>query len=61
MIEERSLAEIIHGLLVCLQYMHSKGVFHRDIRFENIFIPENRKLPFVVLTNFCNSELFSLN
>jgi calcium/calmodulin-dependent protein kinase I len=41
--------------------MHSKGIFHRDIKLENIFLPENRRLPFVVLSNFSYSESFSLS
>ena len=41
--------------------MHSRGVFHRDIKLENLFVPENRRLPFILLSNFCYSETFKLN
>lgn len=41
--------------------MHSKGVFHRDIKLDNLFVPENRRLPFVLLSNFCYSESFKIN
>lgn len=41
--------------------MHSKGVFHRDIKLDNLFVPENRRLPFVLLSNFCYSENFKIN
>jgi serine/threonine protein kinase len=28
---------------------------------ENIFVPESKRLPFVLLSNFCYSESFKLN
>ena len=49
---------MMYGLLSALAHMHSKGIFHRDIKLDNLFVPENKRLPFVLLTNFCYSESF---
>lgn len=38
--------------------MHQRGVFHRDIKLDNLIIPDKRRLPHVVLGNFCYSETF---
>ncbi|CAK65125.1 unnamed protein product (macronuclear) [Paramecium tetraurelia] len=55
-LDEKLVADILYGVLQAIQHMHSKGVFHRDIKMENLFIPEKKRLPFVVLGNFCYSE-----
>ncbi|CAD8122707.1 unnamed protein product [Paramecium sonneborni] len=55
-LDEKLVADIIYGILQAIQHMHSRGVFHRDIKMENLFIPEKKRLPFVVLGNFCYSE-----
>ncbi|CAD8118742.1 unnamed protein product [Paramecium sonneborni] len=34
---EKVLAELLYKLLLGLHHIHSKGVFHRDIKFDNIF------------------------
>lgn len=52
---------MMFGLIGAVAHMHSKGVFHRDIKLDNLFVPENKRLPFVLLCNFCYSESFRLN
>lgn len=52
---------MLYGLLQAVSHMHAKGVFHRDIKLDNIYVPERRSLPFSILTNFCYSENFRLN
>jgi serine/threonine protein kinase len=54
------LSDLMYGLISALAHMHSKGIFHRDIKLDNLFVPENRRLPFVMLSNFCYSESFKL-
>ncbi len=60
-IEEKMLSDLIYGLIHALSHMHSKGIFHRDIKLDNLFVPENRRLPFVLLSNFCYSENFKFS
>jgi serine/threonine protein kinase len=60
-IDEKLLAELMYGLITAIAHMHSKGVFHRDIKLDNLFVPENRRIPFVLLSNFCYSESFKIN
>jgi serine/threonine protein kinase len=60
-IEEKLLADLMYNLIGAISHMHSKGVFHRDIKLDNLFVPENRRLPFVLLSNFCYSEQFKLS
>ncbi|CAD8208011.1 unnamed protein product [Paramecium pentaurelia] len=42
------------NLLTAISHMHSRGVFHRDIKLDSILIQS--QLPSVLLTNFCYSE-----
>ncbi|CAD8092817.1 unnamed protein product [Paramecium sonneborni] len=60
-VEEKVLADMMYGLIGAIAHMHQRGVFHRDIKLENLFVPENKRLPFVLLSNFCYSESFKLN
>lgn len=39
--------------------MHQRGIFHRDIKLDNLFIPERKRLPYLLITNFCFSEVWS--
>ena len=59
-IDEKLLADMIYGLIGALTHMHMIGVFHRDIKLDNLFVPDNRRLPFVLLSNFCYSETLKL-
>ncbi|CAD8197064.1 unnamed protein product [Paramecium octaurelia] len=34
---EKVIAELLYKLLLGLHHIHSKGLFHRDIKFDNIF------------------------
>jgi calcium/calmodulin-dependent protein kinase I len=60
-IEEKMLADLMYNLIGAISHMHSKGIFHRDIKLDNLFVPEAKRLPFVLLSNFCYSESFKLN
>ena len=35
---EQDAANIIHQILMALNYMHKKGVVHRDLKMENVMI-----------------------
>ena len=58
---EKLVSDIMFGLIQSLSHMHLKGVFHRDIKLDNIFVPDKRILPFAILSNFCYSESFKSN
>ncbi|CAD8111876.1 unnamed protein product [Paramecium primaurelia] len=55
-LEERLVAQIMFNLLTAISHMHSRGVFHRDIKLDSILIQS--QLPSVLLTNFCYSETY---
>lgn len=55
------LADLMYNLIGAISHMHSKGIFHRDIKLDNLFVPESKRLPFVLLSNLCYSESFKLN
>jgi serine/threonine protein kinase len=59
-LDEKLLSDLMYGLIQALSHMHSKGVFHRDIKLDNVFVPDKRRLPFAILSNFCYSESFKL-
>ncbi|CAD8112261.1 unnamed protein product [Paramecium sonneborni] len=55
-LEERMVAQIIFNLLTAIAHIHSRGVFHRDIKLDSILIQS--QLPSILLTNFCYSETY---
>ncbi|CAD8120263.1 unnamed protein product [Paramecium sonneborni] len=55
-LEERLVAQIMFNLLTAISHMHSRGVFHRDIKLDSILIQS--QLPSILLINFCYSETY---
>lgn len=37
--QEKDAAFVIKNLMIGLEYLHQKGIVHRDIKLENIFMP----------------------
>ena len=56
-LEEKSAKEIIHQLLVALEYLHKNKIAHRDIKLENILISEKRGIS-IKLIDFDTAALF---
>ena len=46
----------MYGMISALAHMHSKGIFHRNIKFDNIIVPDSKSLPFTVLINLNYSD-----
>ncbi|KAM3138909.1 hypothetical protein pb186bvf_008922 [Paramecium bursaria] len=57
--DEKLISDMMYGLLQAINHMHQRGVFHRDIKLDNLIIPDKRRLPHVVLGNFCYSETYN--
>ncbi|KAL4472009.1 hypothetical protein ABPG72_018511 [Tetrahymena utriculariae] len=51
-LDEKTISEIMWRLLQGLHHMHSKGIFHRDIKLENIQFRNSQNITDVCLTNF---------
>lgn len=55
---ERVIAECIFKLLMGLNHMHGKGIFHRDIKFDNVFNRFPECISDVCIVNFTSAEHF---
>lgn len=44
-LEEKSVAIIMNQLLSCINYLHSKGIAHRDLKLENILLASKDMRP----------------
>ena len=42
-LDEQSCVQIVHQMLEILIYMHQKGVFHRDIKPDNVLVEQGNK------------------
>ncbi|MBT9310893.1 serine/threonine-protein kinase [Leptothoe kymatousa] len=46
--DEAEIIDWLHKLLPVLNYIHERGVIHRDISPDNIMLPENGNLPVLI-------------
>lgn len=51
-------AQIMHGVLKAVEYMHNKNVIHRDIKPQNILVSSKKNLTMVKLADFGLSSEF---
>eukprot|EP01017_Pseudomicrothorax_dubius_P036761 TRINITY_DN5293_c0_g1_i1.p1 TRINITY_DN5293_c0_g1~~TRINITY_DN5293_c0_g1_i1.p1 ORF type:complete len:581 (+),score=80.60 TRINITY_DN5293_c0_g1_i1:73-1815(+) len=49
---EQQASHVLRQLLEALEYLHSQEVIHRDVKLENIFLPEMNNATRVVLGDF---------
>ena len=53
-LNEDVILEIMHNLLMALNYIHGIGIIHRNVKLENIlFINDQYELSNFVLSDFC--------
>jgi len=55
-LDEKSISDILWKLLHGLHHMHSRNIFHRDIKLENIYFRNPNNLGDVCLSNFFISD-----
>ena len=57
---ERYSAHVMRQVLQGIQYLHSQGIVHRDLKLENIVLLDNSSMPCVKIVDFglskCTSE-----
>jgi calcium-dependent protein kinase len=56
---EQQAASILASVLSAISYLHSKGIVHRDLKFENIMFVDNRPEAEVKLIDFGLSQKFA--
>ncbi|CAB9517328.1 MAP kinase-activated protein kinase 2 (Fragment) [Seminavis robusta] len=56
---ELEAANIVSGVLSAVSYLHSKGIIHRDLKFENIMFADKRQDAEVKLIDFGLSQKFA--
>lgn len=55
---EEEAARITSAILSAVSYMHSKGIIHRDLKYENILFVDNSPRSEVKLIDFGLSKVF---
>ena len=60
-ITEDQARSIAHQIALALQYLHSYGIAHRDIKLENIMMVDNSEVPQVKLADFGLSKMIGPN
>lgn len=58
---EEEAARIVSALLNAISYMHSLGIAHRDIKYENILFASEDQCAEIKLIDFGLSKFFGLN
>ena len=62
-ITEKEIGSMIHQIMLALNYMHARGIIHRDLKLENILVQQpldQDKPPMIKLCDFgfaCFKEL----
>lgn len=61
-IPEKMACIIMHQILEALDYLHKKGIWHRDIKPDNILVADNdQKHPKVILADFGYAKKFDID
>lgn len=58
---EKDAKHIVNCLLSAVSYMHSKGIVHRDLKFENICFADTSNISEVRIIDFGLSQKFAAN
>ena len=51
-LDEKTILNIIHNLLLGLKHLHSKGIMHRDLKLENILMRSKDNVEDIVIVDF---------
>ncbi|EGR31985.1 protein kinase domain protein [Ichthyophthirius multifiliis] len=57
--DEKSVSEIIYSILSGLNYMHQKGIFHRDLKLDNLYFKNAQNLKEICISNFFTAEYYN--
>lgn len=55
-LDEKSISDLLWKLLQAVNYLHKRGIVHRDIRLENIAFREPHNYSDLCLINFISAD-----